>query len=80
MMATLGDSSFRYSANLHSLDWRKIAKLSVPLLNDGKIDYRTFIAFYMQWISELPDLPGPILSRPDPEIIRSSEETRSSRS
>ena len=36
-----------------------------------------FSWLFMQWISELPDLPGLILSRTDPEIIRSSEETRS---
>ena len=43
------------------------------------IFFSPFEQMYDGKISELPDLPGLILSRTDPEIIRSSEETRSAR-
>ena len=39
MMKALDDTNFRFSKSLRGIDWKKIAKSSLPLLNDERIDY-----------------------------------------
>ena len=43
-MANIDDRHFRFSGNLHGIDWKKVTKSCIPYVNDARINYMMSLA------------------------------------
>ena len=44
VMTNIDDRYFRFSGSLHGIDWKKVAKSTIPHLNDDRINYMMSLA------------------------------------